>query len=166
MTISATSFRKSIRAFGSEVAYPDDVIDYFIALATLLLNVQAWGIGNVVPASPPTTMYDMASELFVAHYLVLEKRALDAANVGGAPGISTGVVSSKSTGPVSISYDTAALKIEDAAHWNLTVYGIRFYRLARMRAGPVQVGVGYAPLYSMGTAWSGPPVWPEWPGWV
>lgn len=129
-----------------------------------MLNPRRWGIPSTTPVSPPTMPFDVGTELFVAHHIVLEKKAMDAVKVGGTPGIAQGMVSSKSVGPVSGSYDTASIKVEDAGHWNQTVYGLRFVRLSRFRgSGPIQVGIGYNPLYpNSGQAWAGPPLWPGW----
>lgn len=122
------------------------------------LTSPKWGAGSAVPVSPPATLLDIATELFVAHNLVLEKRAQDAANVGGLPGQIIGPVASKSVGSVSISYDASAGLEPEAGHWNTTMYGLRFIKLARMKGmGPVQVGIGVAPPWS-GGAWPGP--WP------
>lgn len=91
--------------------------------------------------------------LFIAHHAVLERKALDAAaQPGGVPGVSTGVINSKSVDKVSVGYDTAAGTEEGAGHWNLTVYGIRLKSLFNMMgAGPVQVGIGCP---------AGPGAWP------
>jgi len=45
----------------------------------------------------------------------------------------------------------------NAGHWNLTVYGTRFIRFAKMfGAGPIQIGIGYNPSPFGGPAWPGP----------
>jgi hypothetical protein len=33
---------------------------------------------------------------------------------------------------VSVSYDTAAVTLTDAGHWNATTYGIQFWQLQQM----------------------------------
>ncbi len=146
--------------------YPEPVVAYYIALGVMMLNTCRWGVGATTASSPPTTIYDMGLELWAAHHLVLERRALDAAaKANGVPGQVTGPVSSKSVGPATVSYDTGAVVAEGAGFWNLTVYGLRFIRISRMRGtGPVQVNIGAAPVgtFPSGEAWAGPPPWPGW----
>ena len=104
------------------------------------------------------TMFDVMVELFVAHNLALEEQAVNSANVGGVPGVGVGgIVSSKSVGGVSISYDTTSGIEENAGHWNLTTYGKRFMRFVRIfGAGPAQLGVGCDPNgYTNGPGWPG-----------
>lgn len=142
-----------------------------IAFAPTPPAARKWGVGSSVATSPPTTLLDLGTELFVAHNLVLEKRSQDASGVGGNPGEVKGPTSSKSVGPVSISYDAASAAEEAGGYWNGTVYGTRFLRLARQKGmGPVQIGIGYVPPYSVGSfvgffgsagAWPGPYPFPQ-----
>jgi len=105
---------------------------------------------------------DVGLELFTAHMLTLNKQAIDAAGAGGTPGQSVGPITSKSIGPVSVSFDVQAGIMEGASFWNLSTYGTRFYFFADiMGAGPSQIGVGCdinAILSFNGPAWIGP--WP------
>lgn len=163
MTITPASFRADLPEFADAVAYPDTAIVYWAALGTMLVSVDRWGPGAVVPTSPPSTLYDFGLELFVAHNLALEKPAVETAENGGAPGLSQGPISSKSVAGVSVSYDTSAGLEPDAGHWNLTIYGTRFIRMLRMcGAGPIQI-TGSAPAYAgAGGAWLGPLPWGGW----
>lgn len=147
MTLDAAQFRTDFPEFTDTTAYPDSLINFWLALAGKLLNPLRWG-----------DMLTAGQELFIAHNIVLEARAKLAADKGGIPGASLGVQSSKSVGPVSVSYDTASALEEGAGHWNLTIYGTRYIRLARMLgAGPVQVGAGgIGPNLSSAGAWPGP----------
>ncbi len=125
-----------------------------------------WGAASVLATSPPTTLADFATELFVAHQIVLEKQAIDQANSGGDPGTRIGVVTSKSVGGVSVSFDVSQIVDPKSGFWGMTMYGLRFIRLARLRGmGPVQIGIGVAPpfmffnswgLTGSGNAWGGP----------
>lgn len=127
-----------------------------------------WGPASLVPTSPPTTVTDFALEMWTAHQIVIEKQAVDAAKTGGDPGTSrVGLVTSKSVNNVSISYDVSAVTTANAGYYNQTIYGMRFIQLARLRgAGPIQIGIGVAPLpfmgwsgggiYGSGNAWAGP----------
>lgn len=159
--ITAASFRADYQEFANTVRYPDAMVNYWIMIAKMLLNQQRWGAASAQASSPPTTQIDVGYELFVAHNIVLERRALDEAARGAVPGISQGPVSAKSVGPVSVSYDTQASITTDAGHWNETIYGRRYiYLVNMMGAGPVQVGPGcdFAPFMSlipMGTPWWG-----------
>ena len=158
MTVIVKSFRTNNPTFSDATVYPDPAVVYWITAAGFLLPTSRWGVASATPDTPPTTILDLGTELFVAHNLILEKQAFAAAEVGGTPGLQVGPQASKSVGPGSVSYDTASGIVENAGHWNLTTYGTRFIRLARFRgAGPVQVGIGLAPPFSLG-AWAGP--WP------
>lgn len=162
MTVSVASFRASFPEFGNTTQFPDSIITYYLALSGILLNQRRWGIGATVAVSPPTTMYDIGTELFVAHHIAVERAAMDTAANDGIPGVTKGPTASESVGPVSISYSPGDVIEPGAGHWNLTVYGLRFIKMARFQgAGPIQVGVGCGPPYS-GMGWSGPLPWPGW----
>lgn len=155
MTVTIASFRQDFPEFDDSSLYPDSGITYYLNLAGLLLNVQRW-----------STILDFGTAMFVAHNLVLERKAQAEAENGAPPGVSTGPVSSKSVDKVSISYDTTAGLDEGAGHWNETIYGKRFIHLARMiGTGPLQIGIGCSnnPL-SSANAWAGPYPYPGWFG--
>lgn len=129
MTVTPASFRTDYPEFADTTAYPDSGVTYWLTVAGLLLNTLRW-----------QDMLDVATELFVAHNLALERQAQKSAASGAVPGLSTGPVSSKTVGPVTQAYDTTAGIEEGAGHWNLTVYGTRFIGLVKMfGAGPIQV---------------------------
>lgn len=151
-TITSAEFRTDFPEFESKARFPDGAINYYLKVADKLLNAERFG-----------TMLDVATELFIAHNISIERRAQDEALRGGQPGVQTGPVASKGVGPVSISYSTADGLDPAAGHWNLTIYGTRLWALIQMfGAGPLQVNIGCNPLYT-GGAWFGP--WPgQWPG--
>lgn len=161
--ITSATFRQDYSEFASLSLYPVSAFAYWNVVAGLLLRPERWGAGSATASSPPTTILDVASELFVAHNLALEKQAQDTAKRGGTPGVSKGPISSDHVGSVSRSYSTAEGLNPDAGHWNLTTYGTRLYWLMMMfGAGPVQIGIGCDPNGPLdGPAWPGP--WP-WPG--
>lgn len=174
MTVTAASFRMALPAFASQANYPDDAVTFWISVATMMLNPQVWGAAGVAAqppaaAGPMTSPLDFGTILFVAHNLVLEQQAGKAAAKGNAPGLNKGVISSESVGPASAGYDTSAGLELDAGHWNLTVYGTRFVRLANM-VGTLIVtgGGGFDPTGQLGygPAWPGPPgaLFPWWGG--
>lgn len=147
MPITNIQFRADYPEFSDAVKYPESQITYYLTLAYQMLNPGRW-----------MSQLDLGAELFVAHNIAIEARAqIEAAN-GGIPGTTTGPISGKSVDKVSVSFDVGAGIELDAGHWNLTVYGTRFIRLARQKgAGPLQVGIGTDPGLN-GPAWPGP--WP------
>lgn len=165
--ITPASFRADLTAFQDTTAFPDAMVAFWIAIAGLFLTSARWGAASTQATSPPTTILDFVTELFVAHNLALERQSDKAASTGGVPGVSRGPVASMSVGGVSIFYDTASGLDEDAGQWNLTVYGTRFIRIARMFGmGPVQIGIGLTPpgaggFVPGGGAWPGPWPYPE-----
>ena len=143
--ITVQQFRSDYPEFSSTAVYPNSQIEYWLNFAYLMLNAQRWG-----------GMLHLGASMFIAHNLAIEARAQMEASAGGIPGQQTGPLSSKSVDKVSMSYDTGAGIQPGAGHWNLTVYGTRFIKMARMfGAGPVQIGIGIAPALS-GQAWPGP----------
>ena len=162
MSVTNATFRVDFPAFADSTRYPSGLIDFWLNVASQLLNQDRWG----PPATygQPNSFYDIGQELFVAHNCSIERKAMDEAANGAPPGVSTGPVASKSVDKVSINYSPSDALEPDAGHWNLTVYGTRFAQLMKMAgAGPFQVGIGaaYDPL-SGAQAWAGPPFWPGW----
>lgn len=150
MTVNAAQFRKDFTAFADTEKYPNSSVDYWISIAGLMLNVDRW-----------STLLDHGAELFTAHNLVLEAQTNAAAANGAPPGVSQGPISNKSVDKVSVAYDTASAVELNAGHWNLTIYGTRFIRLARqIGAGPVQVGavLTTGDSFTAQGVWPGPPV--------
>ena len=165
MSVTVATFRQDYPEF-DDVNYPTPAVNYYLAIAALLLNTNRLGLGTVTAVSPPTTIYDFLTELFVAHFLTIEKRAQDAAKTGAVPGEVGGPVASKSVGPLSVSFDNAAVIAPDAGHWNLSTYGLRFIQLARFKgSGPVQIGIGYGGGWGVFGAWAGPFALPAFGDW-
>lgn len=130
--LTPAQLRADFPEFSSTTVYPDGMLTFWISIATqLVANAVRWG-----------TLITFGQELFVAHNLVIEAQGLADVSVGNQPGSSlTGPISARSTDKVSINYDTQAAMEKDAGHWNLSVYGKRFWRLAEMVGmGGVQVG--------------------------
>ena len=145
MTVAVPQFRSDYPEFQDTEAYPDSAVNYWLAFAYNFLNTRRWG-----------QSIDLGAELMTAHNLTLEARAQAEALNGMPPGGQVGPLNSKSVDKVSAGYDTAAGTQEGGGHWNLTIYGTRFLRLARMfGAGPVQIGIGITPPLT-GDAWPGP----------
>jgi len=140
--ITAATFRANFPEFVSAANYPTVQIDYWAAIAYKMINADRWG-----------DLTDTGAELYVAHNIVLEARAVAEAGAGAIPGGTTGPIASKSVDRVSIGYDVGSGTEEGGGHWNLTIYGTRYLRMAKMMgAGPVHVGTGN----SSGGFWPGP----------
>ena len=128
MTVTAQSFRTDFPEFADTTLYPDLEINYYLAEAGLMLNPCRW-----------STMLDNATELYVAHFMVLRSAALQEAANGAIPGQSRGPIQSERVDKVGASYTADGFEM-DAGQWNLTVYGTRLFRLIRMfGAGGAQV---------------------------
>ena len=144
MTVTVSSFRADLTEFADNTIYPDSDILFWLNYAGLLLNANRW-----------KSLLDLGTEMFIAHNLVLEQQAKASDANGAPPGLTSGLISSKSVDKVSISFDTNNASEKDAGYWNLTTYGMRYFRLMRMfGAGPIQVGIGCAPSNN-GPAWPG-----------
>ena len=119
--MDTAQFRTDLPEFADTATYPDAQVNLYLNLAALVLPAARW-----------CDYLNLGLELFTAHNIVLDRQGVVIAAAGGIPGVASGVVSAKSVGQMSISYDTAAGIEKDAGHWNLTVYGRRFFRLMGM----------------------------------
>ncbi len=145
MAITSTQFRTDFAEFADTVAFPDAQLNFWLANAVLFLDQVRWG-----------TWLPLASELFVAHHVAIEARAVQESGVGGIPGTTTGPIASKSVDKVSLSFDVGSVTEEKGGHWNLTIYGTRLYRMMLMLgAGPVHIGAVYGAIPMTG-AYMGP----------
>jgi hypothetical protein len=150
--ITPATFRQTFPAFGDPGVYDDAALNFYIPLAYTFLNTPRWG-----------SLLDYGASLWVAHHMVLNARDNATVESGGLPGEVQGVKTSKSVDRGSISYDAVGVSILDGDYWNMTTFGIRFVRLARMMgSGGMQVngvpcGVGYGPW--LGFSGGGGGVW-------
>lgn len=107
---------------------PATVLNTFITLASASLNQRRW-----------LEMWPQAMNLYVAHlsqlWLVSEGNASSAPGAAAAAGMSRGIVTSKSVGDVSVSYQPLATST-DYGDLALTIYGQDLARLCSV------VGVG------------------------
>jgi hypothetical protein len=124
MTVDVASFRASFPEFGDATAYPNAQVQMWLDDAAL------W-----VPAAKMGARADLATMLYVGHSLTYYRLNTSAAASGGAPGQSSGVVTSKSVGPVSVSYDTASVIDARAGEFNSTNYGRRLWTMLKSVAG-------------------------------
>lgn len=122
-------FRTDFPEFASPEKYPDSLLTFWGGVAELQVRECVW-----------KRMQPVGVELYVAHVITLEAQNSQAAQVGGAPGMSGGVASSKTVDRASITFDAANTAEKDAGWWNLTNYGKQFIRLARIfGAGAIQL---------------------------
>ena len=123
-----SDFRSTLKEFSNSAQYSDDDINLWIGLASEAINAALVGNRRTIMMC-----------YYIAHHLTLARRDQAAANAA-TPGQATGLISGKSAGGITISYNNSATTNEKAGHWNLTTYGTRFYSLARMAgAGGVQL---------------------------
>jgi hypothetical protein len=114
----------------SDTAYAQGTVNFWIEQAKVHLNEGRLG-----------RKYDLACIYFVAHHVALTRMNERAAKSGGAVGMQSGQISSKSVGAVSVSYDTSSVSMSGAGEWNATAYGRKYFQLVR---GAMLGGV-YAP---------------------
>jgi hypothetical protein len=115
------TFRANFPLFADTVKYPDTMITFWSTIGEDNVALDRWG-----------GIRSQAVELYTAHHLIIASDS----NIGKQ----TGLVSNKSIGDVSVGYDTSATLELNAGHWNTTMYGKMFIRLARMYgAGCVQL---------------------------
>lgn len=138
--MDAAQFRTDFPAFANTTTYADGTVNFYLNLAALLLNATRF-----------STILPFATELFVAHNLVIDQLANRTAAAGGIPGLVPGALESKAIKDVRLSYDPNVGLETDAGHWNLTTYGTRFIQLAKMAgSGGVQLGAA-----GVGSGWPG-----------
>jgi len=146
MGITLTYFRQVFRAFGDPQQYTDAEIEVFLQMSDTSMPVALWG-----------EFRDYYQGLYVAHFLALNDLANRTAEGGGVPGTRVGVVTSKSLGGGSISYDTNSGAEDKGGMWNMTTYGRMWLHQANLiGAGGFQSG---GPDIALG-----PTFGPPWPG--
>lgn len=124
-----SQFRVLLPEFSSTADYSDPAITTWLAVGYRFVNPHLWDVGDI----------DLGASLVAAHFLTLEQRDRKAARAGGVPGMQSGMLSSKSVGGVSASYDVALTAVQGAGQWNATSYGQRYATLAKLYgAGALQ----------------------------
>ena len=122
-------FRDNMPEFGDSTMFSDSRINRWLTLAYQQLRPEAW-----------SATLDRGVELFVAHHLTVQQRAITAASQGLSFGENAGPTSSKSVGPASISRDIGSVTFDGAGSYNTTSYGVEFFRLLLVAGmGGVQV---------------------------
>ncbi|ARG16064.1 DUF4054 domain-containing protein [Acinetobacter nosocomialis] len=127
--IDEQSFRETMPAFADTAQYPSFQFNFYLNLGKKLLREERW-----------EDMLDYGLTLFIAHYLTLYRRTMNAASIGGDAGKIIGNETSKAVDSVSKSMDVSGVLIAEAGHWNQTTFGVQFYQLMMMAgAGGIQL---------------------------
>ena len=103
--------------FGDASIYPDVLLSAWRDQAYRVCKESRWG-----------EQRDFGAMLYCAHFMALARKAA-ASSQGGAT--IEGIRTSKSVGPLSVSYDVASVTNQGAAFWNTTSYGVQFYSMLR-----------------------------------
>ncbi len=126
--MDAAAFRVIFPQFADTVKFPAETVTYWLSIGVQMVNPARWG-----------GLFDHGVALFTAHNLTLfGPVVLGQMATGGIKGVATG----KTVGKVSVTYDASIGLNEGAGHWNLSLFGLQFWQLARMAgAGGMQVGL-------------------------
>jgi hypothetical protein len=119
--VTPAQFVADFPAFNDSAAYPENTIQMYLTLANNSLNPGRFG-----------QMLNIATELFVAHFLTLDYLDARSARAGNPMGQQAGAIGSKSVGGVSINYALGYDTELGAGHWNLSTFGKRYYRICQM----------------------------------
>jgi hypothetical protein len=111
-------FRQNFPEFADTGKYPDSMLTFWASVAVIYVNSTVWG-----------EQYVNGMSLCLAHHLANANMNLK------NPGDAMNLMSSKSVGDVSASFDTVSVAEKDAGHWNSTGYGMQFIHLARLIGG-------------------------------
>lgn len=107
--------------------FPPEVIDMYIQFAQDCVSYKRWG-----------KQWKLGMCLFLAHFFTIHLQSLFPENATAqeiiAYGQSKGLISSKSVGDVSVSYDfgAAVQGVESWGQFNTTAYGLQFANLAKL----------------------------------
>ncbi len=122
------AFRNAFQEFNDTSVYTDESLTLWATLAEAQVGCR-WGSQST-----------MGVYLYVAHEITLGAQRVKAAVAGGNPGSTGGLINTKTVGSVTVGYDTQSTAGKDAAYWNLTGYGQKYWQLVRIfGAGVIQV---------------------------
>lgn len=148
MTIE--QFRQAMPAFSDSAVFDDPSVQFWLDAADKLLSAERWG-----------DLLSLGRNLFVAHYVTVDALMAKEAGMGGIGGLRGGAITSEGGDSVNVSFDVAGAAEVGAGHWNQTVWGKRYIRLAWLvGAGPVHVGAGSGGDNVSASAWAGPLIGP------
>lgn len=129
--LDESAFRQSFPLFADPNDFLPARVNFWLSYGKKMLREDRW-----------EDLLDHGLSLFVAHFLVLEAREQEAADISGAASIGAvvGVETSKSIDKVSVSVDVASVTVEGGGHWNQTTFGVQFLQLSQMMgAGGIQL---------------------------
>ena len=128
--LTAAQFREIQPSFQDSSIYSDEQLGMNLELAASMLDPNRWADWR-----------PLGMALMVAHFIALDEREMRTSRKGGIPGQGgIGIMASKSIGSVSASFDVQSGSELNAGHWNMTSFGRRYIRMARMvGAGGVQI---------------------------
>jgi hypothetical protein len=134
--VTVEQFLEQLPAFSQDTSkYPQASIASYLLLGTNSLDPNRW-----------QQMLTMGICWYTAHFLTLDAQDAQDAEAGAIMGQRGGQVASKGVGGGNMSYDTSGAIEPGGGHWNLTSFGKRYLRFARLAgAGPVQVSGGCWP---------------------
>jgi len=107
--------------------FPKEVIDMYIQFAQDCVSIKRWG-----------RQWKFGMCLFLAHFFTIHLQAQFPENATAqevlAYGQSKGLITSKSVGDVSVSYDFSAAVngVESWGQFTTTTYGLQFANLAKL----------------------------------
>lgn len=122
--MDVATFRSTFPEFGPSPGvgvFSDTRIMFWLTLGSLMMDATKWA-----------GLFDHGLALFIAHHLAIDNTNQSAVDSRGRLGQVQGPVASKAVDKVSVAYDTGAVTLERAGHWNLTTYGIQYYKLLMM----------------------------------
>lgn len=127
--MDVAQFRIDFPEFKDPARFPPVIIEGWASFAADLLNKNRLG-----------KSYDKGLQLFTAHTIAIAEENRKTAAAGGTPGTPKGLVTTKTVGSVSVSYDVSGLSDPKNAEWNRTSYGQLFAMLISVKgAGWAQV---------------------------
>lgn len=118
--MNKTAFRVALPEFTSTATYPDAMLDFWSAYAESHINSDLFA-----------SQFANAVFFATAHYVTLAAADVTAAAAGASPGTGGGLISSKTKGAESVSYDQALTTRVGAYDWNMTKYGRLFDRMVQ-----------------------------------
>lgn len=109
------TFRAHFPAFADLSLYPDATVQMFLDVGAVMCSPTVW-----------CNFQQLGSELICAHFLALQQLSMQGGNTGGVPGLSRGLMNSKSVSKVSVGYDVGITAMEGGGPWNYTIYGEQY----------------------------------------
>lgn len=122
-----TDFKKFYPQFSELPELPDLILEQFIGMANAYINIDRW-----------KSTWTLGMCLFVAHFSTLYLQTFAEPNAAANQVMSAaqakGLITSKSVGDVSVSYDfsSAVNGLDGWANWTSTAFGIQLASFAKI----------------------------------